>query len=320
MSYSDEERNRLLSAEEIAALADDDYDADEDNAAALAELGRGDLDADDEDGEDDEPEAGEKKPEPDEPDPDAEAAKPEASQDDAKPEDDPAKIDAIAPTPAPSPAASQPAFKAEVPADYDEQLKANRANRAKLRQQLNDGTIDDGEYEKQLDDLEDARDTLSTQKIQAEIAAKMQAQADQNAWVQTIESFMNDAANKPELGIVDYRKDEAKQNDLDTFVKALGANPANTDKPAIWFLQEGHKRVVALHGIAATKTAPAVQAARKPDASKVVTNLAEVPGGAGDVDPTGTEFAEIDKLTGAAYERALSAMPPEKRERYLMSA
>ncbi|GAA6119564.1 hypothetical protein Acidovoranil_16670 [Acidovorax sp. FG27] len=68
---------------------------------------------------------------------------------------------------------------------------------------------------------------------------------------------MADAAVKPELGIVDYTKDTAKQADLDAFVRALAAAPGNESKPSRWFLEEAHKRVVALHVIPTTKAAPA---------------------------------------------------------------
>ena len=118
---------------------------------------------------------------------------------------------------------------------------------------------------------------------------------------------------------MDYRKDLEKQADLDTFVKALAAVPANVDKPSRWFLEEAHKRVVALHGIPTSKK-PADNGKRKADASEVVTNLADVPGGVGDTDPIGDEFAELDKLVGPEYERELAKLSPEKREQYRLSA
>ena len=151
-------------------------------------------------------------------------------------------------------------------------------------------------------------------KTRATMSAEMQAQSAQQAWNSTINGFLEDAAKNPALGIVDYRQDKAKQADLDAFVRALGAAPGNEDKPMRWFLEEGHRRVVALHGVATTKKPADVQ--RKPDASAVVTNLADVPGGAGDADPVSDEFAELDKLTGLDYERALAGMSEEKRERY----
>ncbi|MGY8590917.1 hypothetical protein QRO08_10050 [Paracidovorax citrulli] len=48
----------------------------------------------------------------------------------------------------------------------------------------------------------------------------------------------------------------------------------------------------------------------------MVTNLADLPGGGGDADPVGDEFAELDKLTGLDYERELGRLSSEKRERY----
>ncbi|PVY67213.1 hypothetical protein C8E08_4648 [Paracidovorax citrulli] len=115
---------------------------------------------------------------------------------------------------------------------------------------------------------------------------------------------------------MDYAKDHAKAADLDMFLKVLAAAPENAAKPYHWFLEEGHRRVVALHGIATAKPAAVAPATRKPDASAVVTNLADLPGGGGDADPVGDEFAELDKLTGLDYERELGRLSSEKRERY----
>ena len=320
MSISDEDRARLLSPEEIEATADDDYDADEDNAAALAEIGRGKIDEDEQDYDDDSDKNVEKgaKPENVEVDKDKDdGEKPDAG---AKKDDEPGDAEKEEATaPAPAPAAAQSAYKSELPADYDEQIKANRSARTDLRKKLNEGEIDADEFDAKLTELEDQRDELSRQKTRAEIAAEMQAQAQQNEWSNTINSFIGDAASKPELGFVDYRKDLEKQADLDTFVKALAAVPANVDKPSRWFLEEAHKRVVALHGIPTSKK-PADNGKRKADASEVVTNLADVPGGAGDADPVSDRFAELDKLTGPDYERALAKLTAEERHQYMMSA
>ena len=143
----------------------------------------------------------------------------------------------------------------------------------------------------------------------------MREQSAQEAWTGTINGFMDDAAKNGEMGMVDYRKDEAKQRDLDAMVRALAAAPGNENKPMRWFLEEGHRRVVALHGIATTKKPADLH--RRPDASAVVTSLADVPGGAGDADPVSDEFAELDKLEGLDYERALGRLSEDKRAQYL---
>jgi chemotaxis protein histidine kinase CheA len=317
MSLNDDHLRLLSDAEREAMEADDnDYDPEEDNAAALAALGRGPLDAEEEE---EGADAGKDKPEP--------STATEATDTTAAPAAAPAAVPAAAPAeptdatqptdaPAPNPQAAQQAggYRAELPADYDAQVKANRDAVAAARAKFNEGELEQAELDAELDRLQDQRDTLRDMKTRATMSAEMQAQSAQQAWNSTISGFLDDVAKNPALGIVDYRQDKAKQADLDAMVRALGAAQGNEHKPMRWFLGEGHRRVVALHGIPTTKKPADVQ--RKPDASAVVTNLADVPGGAGDADPVSDEFAELDKLTGLDYERALAGMSEEKRDRY----
>lgn len=194
-------------------------------------------------------------------------------------------------------------------------MAANKAALTDLRTKFDNGEVDAAEYHAKLDELQEQRADLREAKTRAQVASEMQEQAEAGAWLSAINTFVADAATKAELGLVDYAKDHAKASDLDGFIKALASSPENAAKPHRWFLEEGHKRVVALHGIATGKTAAPAQ--RKPDASAVVTNLADVPGGGGDADPSGDEFSDLDKLSGLEYERALAGLSPEKRERYL---
>ncbi len=319
MSLNDDHLRLLSDAEREAMEADDnDYDPEEDNAAALAALGRGPLDAGEEEegGDDDAGDTGKGKSEPSTPtEPTAAPAAASAADPAAAPAE---PTDATQPTDAPAPnpqTAQQPSgYRAELPADYDAQVKANKDAVAAARAKFNEGELEQAELDAELDRLQDERDQLRDMKTRATVSAEMQQQSTHQAWTATINGFFEEAAQSAELGIVDYRKDAAKQADLDAMVRALGAAPGNEHKPMRWFLEEGHRRVVALHGIATTKKPADVQ--RKPDASAVVTNLADVPGGAGDADPVSDEFAELDKLTGLDYERALAGMSEEKRERY----
>ncbi|AOV00435.1 hypothetical protein [Delftia tsuruhatensis] len=322
MSLNDDHLRLLSDAEREAMEADEnDYDPEEDNAAALAALGRGPLDAAEED-EGDDADAGKGKPEPSTPTEPTETTAAPAAAPAVAPAAAPAEpTDATQPTeaPAPNPQTAQQAggYRAELPADYDAQVKANRDAVAAARAKFNEGELEQAELDAELDRLQDERDTLRDMKTRATMSAEMQAQSAQQAWNSTINGFLDDAAKNPALGIVDYRQDKAKQADLDAMVRALGAAPGNENKPMRWFLEEGHRRVVALHGIATTKKPADVQ--RKPDASAVVTNLADVPGGAGDADPVSDEFAELDKLTGLDYERALGRLSEDKRAQYLRS-
>ena len=318
MSTQDEERLRLMSQAEIDAMDDDDYDAAADNAAADAEIGRGEIGDDepevdvDDDGEpeakpEQEPEAKPETPEPE--------AEPEAE---AEAETDPAGGD----EPAAAPAPKQSGYNVEAPSDLDEKLKANRKASAELRRKFNDGDVDADDYDAKVAELEDERDNLRDLKTRSTIAAEMREQTQANEWVSTINTFVADAAKSPELGVVDYAKDADKQADLDSFVKAIANKPGNENKPMRWYLEEAHKRVVALHGIATSaKKAPAPT--RKADPSKVVTGLADVAGGDGDADPVGNEFAELDKLKGPDYERAIADLKqrsPDKYHRYMRLA
>ncbi|WP_448677190.1 hypothetical protein [Delftia acidovorans] len=320
MSLNDDHLRLLSDAEREAMEADDnDYDPEEDNAAALAALGRGPLDAqEEEEGDDDTADAGKGKPEPSSPtdptDPAETAAAPTAAPAAAPAEPTDATQPTDAPAPNPQTAPQAGGYRAELPADYDAQVKANKDAVAAARAKFNEGELEQTELDAELDRLQDERDTLRDLKTRATVSAEMQQQSTHQAWNNTINTFFEEAAQSAELGIVDYRKDAAKQADLDAMVRALGAAPGNEHKPMRWFLEEGHRRVVALHGIATTKKPADVR--RKPDASAVVTNLADVPGGAGDADPVSDEFAELDKLTGLDYERALAGMSEEKRERY----
>lgn len=318
MSLNDDDRLRLLSDAEREAMEDDgdEYDPDADNAAALAALGRGALDAAEEDDDGDDADKG--KPEPGTPtDPtaptDAPAAAAAAAGTAGAATDPTSPTEPTQPTEPAAPAAQRgqqaAGYRVDLPADFDDQLKANRSAMTAARAKFNEGDLDQSELDAELERLQDERDQLRDLSTRAKISAEMRQQSEQEAWASTINGFMDDAAN-----IVDYRKDLAKQNDLDAMVRALAATPGNENKPMRWFLEEGHKRVVALHGIATTKK-PA-DTRRRPDPSGVVQNLADVPGGAGEADPVSDEFAELDKLEGLAYERALAAMSEEKRDRY----
>lgn len=317
MSLNDDDRQRLLSDAERAAMEEDDdqYDPEADNAAALAELGHGDLDGEEVDDEDEKDKVDPATPT----DPAGLADTPTSAA--AAPASPEVPIDPTQPTEAPPPpaqAAQQASgYRVDLPTDYDAQVKANKDAAAAARAKFNDGELDQAELDAELDKLQDQRDELRDMKTRATVSAEMRQQSEQEAWANTINSFMDDVVKNAELGIVDYRKDTAKQSDLDAMVRALAATPGNENKPMRWYLEEGHRRVVALHGIATTKT-PANER-RKPDASAVVTNLADVPGGAGDADPVSDEFAELDKLTGLDYERALSHLSEDKRAQYLRS-
>jgi len=204
--------------------------------------------------------------------------------------------------------------------DFAGLLVENSRARADLRRRFAAGEFDATQFEAHLDSLAEDREQIMAARIHAQVSEQVQSQTAQNEWHKTIASFMRDVR-----GEVNYRKETTRHADLDLFVKALANSPENAQRPMRWFLEEAHKRVMALHGVTAPAPAaakPAAQpvaavAARRADPSQIVQTLAQVPGAAGDIDPVSVEFADIDKLDGLAFEQALAALPEAKRERYL---
>jgi hypothetical protein len=230
--------------------------------------------------------------------------------------------DAPAPA-APEAAADKPAtrYEAQLPSDYDAQLKTLKDRDAELRQRYKDGEIDIDERDAGLSGLTEEREALLVARTKAEISQEMSAQSAQQQWQNTVNRAMADFA-KPENGGIDYRKDEAKAADLDQFVKVLANRAENNDKPMEWFLSEAHKRVQALHGVkvpepdAKRKAMDDALAKRKPPLASAPKNLSQVPGGDGPGD-VASEFADIDALDGQALEDAIARMTPTQRSRYL---
>lgn len=224
-----------------------------------------------------------------------------------------------------APAAPQqtaPKFKADLPEDFEARSEAAKTKGAELAQQFRNGDITFDEYDAQRVALDAEREALQTAKLKADLYADMNQQTAAQQWQAEIAKFTADV--KTGDGI-DYQADKERGEDLDMFVKALASKPENEDKSMRWFLDEAHKRVLAIHGkpAAAAAAAPAgkqaaTPPARKPDTSAAPKTLADVPAAGGDepVD-TGGEFAHLDALSGEALESAIEKMSPAQRERYL---
>lgn len=211
----------------------------------------------------------------------------------------------------------KPKYEAQLPEDFDAQVKGVQEESWALSQQFKDGDIDFDEFEAKRAELEAKRDELRALQVKAQIASEMTEQSAQQEWAFTVKSFVRQVAKAESI---DYATDEAKRNDLDMFVKALAADPKNSDKDMAWFLEEAHKRVKALNGIG-KQEAPAKQEKpnRKPPIDAAPKTLAQVPGGEGPGD-VGDEFADLDGLDGLELERAIAKMTPAQREKFAMGA
>lgn len=296
----DKDIESTLTPEELEAI---NADAGEEENQIMRQAAGGDDDDDaDDDGDEDSGDEGAPV--------EGEGAKPAAAADDA----DAGKDDADEEE---KPAAKEVPYAAPLPSDYDDQIKAIKDEDAALRQKFKDGEIDIDERDAGLAALSEKRESLVIQRAKAEIAQEMTQQSAQRQWETTVATFLSGAAK--EEGGFDYRKDDGKRADLDQFLKILADKPENADKSMDWFLQEAHKRVKALHGVAPAPKRETVEEAvakRRAPVSAMPKNLSQVPGsdGPGDVDG---EFADIESLEGLEYEAALARLTPAQKEKFL---
>lgn len=208
-----------------------------------------------------------------------------------------------------------PQYQAQLPENYDQQITDLKGRESELRQKFKDGEIDIEEFDTQREAISAEREILSRAALKAEISQEMSQQQAAAQWQAQVQSLFATA----KAAGVDYATNANLQSDLDLFVKRLASDDANADKPAEWFLTEGHKRVVALHGLnVAAPTTPTPKPAavsRKTPIDAAPKTLAQVPGGDGPGD-VGGEFAHLDALEGDDLEGAISRMTPAQREKY----
>lgn len=316
----DQDALATLTPEEIEAINSDDMDPAERAAMERIASEAGDDDDDSEGDDDDDDSGGDGA--------DAPAGESPVASEKQDPAPAPA---AAAETPAPVAAADTTVYTAELPEDYQAKVDDLAAREADLKSRFKAGDIEIDEYDEERSKLFGEREQLNAAKLKSEIAADMNAQSAQRQWQREIDRLVTDAA-RPERGGIDYRNDPDKSADLDGFVRMLAGKAENADKSMAWFLDEAHRRVLALHGIATSSAKaasagekgkqpekPAAQAAgdrRKPPVDAAPRTLVDVPGGDGPGDVS-SEFSHLDSLEGDALESAIARMSDEQRSRYL---
>jgi hypothetical protein len=292
--YTDEELENLTPEEreglEDETLVDDppegedgEQDANEeaDAAAAAAAAAAAELAAKKDDGGEDD---------------DADAAAAAAAA--AKPAT-PASAD-VQPAPvAPAPTASAlPHYKA--PENAAARLAEIEAQKDALAAKFDDGELTAAEMRAQLKPLEDQRDDIRAQQLKAELSADSQIAAWRNAVVPTF------LAAHPE-----YKPGSIRFNALDAEVRALQASGNDQFDPAI--LAKAHERIIAELGAAPGSTTPAPAAKPNRNLPPTIHNLP-----AADIETTENgQFAALDRLTGEAFEAALSRMSEADQAAYL---
>ena len=243
----------------------------------------------------------------DEPAPEADAAaEPEAKQaaaDAPAAEEDQAEAD-TGPEPAATrnEAAELPTYKAEVPQDYKAQRAQLLQAKAEAMKKLMDGEIDAEAFAAEDMRVAEALEDLAAARIRAETLQEANAQSQQAYQARAIQRLI---ANTK--GEVDYATDATAQQQFDTSLQVLAAQPANAGKDFADLIEDAHKMVKAMRGIA-PQAKPVAE--RKPAGDAPVT-LRGVPSAS--TPNTGGVIEQIARLKGPAYEAAYAKLTPAQQ-------
>jgi hypothetical protein len=209
--------------------------------------------------------------------------------------------------------AAEIVFEFKTPADVQAKLD-------ELEAKFDAGDIERAEYNKQRDEI---RDGLSDKRQAAREAAREEV-----VWKKEQIFFLN--ARPEYMGekqadgkYVHNLKSRSMLGALREAVSTLSAEPKNANMSGMELMVAADKAVKETFGMtkpaaaAAPAAAPASAPERKPPATRPdnVTLGAEIPAAAPNLTDGG--FAELDKLSGEAYENALAKMPEAMRNRYL---
>ena len=204
--------------------------------------------------------------------------------------------------PEPEPGA-MPAYKAELPADHKAQRTELLKAKADAMRKLMDGEITADEFASEELRVTEALEDLAAARIRAETLQEANAQSQQVYQARTIQRLI--AKTKAE---VDYATDTAAQQQFDTSLRVLAAQPANADKDFADLAEDAHKMVKAMRGIAQTPKPSAAD--RKPAGDAPVT-LRSLPSAS--TPNTGGVIEQIARLKGPAYEAAFAKLTPAQQ-------
>lgn len=175
-----------------------------------------------------------------------------------------------------------------------------------IAEKFDDGELTAKEMRDQQRELLHELDELKEKRT---IAKMHGADASSRWYGQTIPAFLADHT--------EYKKGSLRFKLLDQTVKELQAASNDPTDPQI--LVDAHAKINEEFG-AVAGAEPAKKAAKKPvgNGRTIPPTLSGVP--AADISDTSikSEFGHLEKLKGVAYERAVSKLAPDARERYLM--
>ena len=172
------------------------------------------------------------------------------------------------------------------------------------------------------------RDKLNRQIIKHNITLNETAKTEHKAKEDTLlweKEQLFFISNKPEYQLPkpeDPPAEKMKRNAvfgaLKEMVATLSKDPQNANLSGMQLLVKADKAVKEALGIKPAEKKPAEKKGSKPAAALPDhKTLGDVPNAGANNDGVDDTFAQIDKLTGEAYEQALERMKPEVREAYL---
>lgn len=202
-----------------------------------------------------------------------------------------------------------PPLRAKAPDNVDELITRLSQEEEALAQKFDDGDITAREYRDGINKLNDQRDEIKWATREADLANKMQRQAEENAWHRDVKEFMTSTA-------ANITKSRAAMVAFDEVVKKVTADPANLNLSNRAQLEKAFKlyndEMTAAFGV---HTPPQPQkpatAPQAPKAQRAIPpTLARVP--ASDIENVdGSKFANLDRLAATdpvAYEAAVAKM------------
>ena len=195
-----------------------------------------------------------------------------------------------------------PTYKAEVPQDYKAQRAELMKAKADAMKQLMDGEIDADAYAAEDARVSEALEDLAAARIRAETLQEANAQSQQAYQARAIQRLIANAKSE-----VDYAADATAQKQFDTSLQVLAAQPDNAGKDFADLIEDAHKMVKAMRGIA-PQAKPVAE--RKPAGDAPVT-LRGVPSAS--TPNTGGVIEQIARLKGPAYEAAYAKLTPAQQ-------
>lgn len=195
-----------------------------------------------------------------------------------------------------------PTYKAELPSDYKAQRAELMKAKADAMKQLMDGEIDADAYAAEDARVSEALEDLAAARIRAETLQEANAQSQQAYQARAIQRLIANAKSE-----VDYAADATAQKQFDTSLQVLAAQPDNAGKDFADLIEDAHKMVKAMRGIA-PQAKPAAE--RKPAGDAPVT-LRSLPSAS--TPNTGGVIEQIARLKGPAYEAAYAKLTPAQQ-------